>query len=231
MPNWCSNKTTITGRTDEITRMMRDATVTDDHGGQEVRLAALMPMPEILHGTTSPTPEGEFDSSKYDEWVNDPENEYWDAEKVDEVRIKHEKAVALAARAKAETGYSNWWDWQLDNWGIKWGDGEDILEQVDEGVLLTYETPWGPFSDEFFENLTNLYDVHIENLYDEPGMCFTGGSRHQGGRTIKSLYKQYPDIDFDFDEDDGWAKFCEMRDNLVDEVEAELWSTDHVASA
>jgi len=214
MPNWCSNKTTITGRIDELARMMRDATVTDDYGVQEVQLNALIPMPDILIGTVSPTPTGEYDGGYGD----------YDADRVDELRTKHNDAVALAARAKAETGYSNWWEWQWDNWGIKWGASGTCLEQDGEQIVLDYETPWGPFSDEFFEKLTNLYDVHIENMYDEPGMEFSGGSRHQGGRTIKSISKEYPKFDGGDDDDTYWDRFLEMRDELVDEIERELWA-------
>jgi len=236
MPNWCSNKTEITGPQGQVERLFQNATVTDDNGVQEVSFAALIPMPSILEGTTSPTPTGEFDSTRYDELVADPKNEYWTAEKVDEARAKHYEVLAKAEAAMAETGYSNWWDWRMDNWGIKWPDSGSVVESLDLidpdqdghiGVAVSYETPWGPFADDFWNKISRMYPgVHITTLYEEPGMCFSGGSRHYDGRLIASEYRQWDDIDFDLDEDEGWEKFSEYRDDLLGEIIAALDSAE-----
>lgn len=229
MPNWCSNKTEISGPEDQVERLLQNATVTDDHGVQEVSFAALIPMPEILIGTTSPTPTGEFDSTRYDEWVNDPENEHWTAEKVEEVRIKHYEAITKAEEALAATGYSNWWDWQLDNWGVKWGDSGSVVDALDPprdghvAVTVAYDTPWGPFADDFWNKISRMYpDIEFTNVYEEPGMCFSGGTRHHNGRMIASEHRQWDDVDFDLGEDEGWEKFTEYRDDLIGEILAAL---------
>ena len=235
MPNWCNNRTNISGTEKQITTLLRAATVTDEHNSQSIRLANLVPMPDILDGTISPTPTGEFDSSKYDEWVNDPTNEHWTAERVEEARIRHNEAVALAEQAHAETGYQNWWDWQLANWGIKWGDCDTIIqdELFDNendntvNVTLVYQTPWGPFSDKFFENISGLFGgLTISNVYEEPGMCFAGGNTYHNGKTTSSIETNYdmpevPEGD-DVDWDAYYEEAHEIREKIMDHIEATI---------
>ena len=48
MPNWCSNRATITGPRQAIEDLTRAATYTDEYGNQEIRFAELIPMPKIL---------------------------------------------------------------------------------------------------------------------------------------------------------------------------------------
>ena len=232
MPNWCNNRTNITGTKEQITTILRAATVTDEHGNQEIQLANLIPMPDILDGTISPTPSGEFDSSRYDEWVNDPTNEHWTVEAVEEARIKHNNAVALAARAHAETGYHNWWDWQLANWGIKWGDCDTVIhdelftneDQNMVNVTLVYQTPWGPFANTFFEKISEMFDVTITNVYDEPGMCFAGGSVHHAGKTTSDIQTEIPMPESPEGDDPDWDAYYEkadqMRESTMDYIES-----------
>jgi len=222
MPNWCNNRTNITGTEEQITTILRAATVTDEHGNQEIRLASLIPMPDILDGTISPTPTGEYDGGYGD----------YDTDRVDELRTKHNDAVALAARAHAETGYHNWWDWQLANWGIKWGDCDTVIhdelftneDQNMVNVTLVYQTPWGPFANTFFEKISEMFDVTITNVYDEPGMCFAGGSVHHAGKTTSDIQTEIPVPESPEGDDPDWDAYYEkadqMRESTMDYIES-----------
>jgi hypothetical protein len=54
MPNWCNNTISISGQTETIKNLWEAATAED--GGL---LSAMVPMPQELEGTTSPSPEGQ----------------------------------------------------------------------------------------------------------------------------------------------------------------------------
>jgi len=64
----------------------------------------------------------------------------------------------------AVDGYTNWYDWCVDNWGTKWDVSDEGLEYVDNGdgtsAITGYmDTAWAP---------------PIEATYHEPGMDFLG---------------------------------------------------------
>ena len=53
MPNWCNNSLTIKGQTETIKQLWEGATAEGDDGGL---LNSMVPMPQELNDTTSPTP-------------------------------------------------------------------------------------------------------------------------------------------------------------------------------
>jgi len=238
MPNWCSNKATLTGPRSTIEELTRAATYTDEHGNQEIRFAELIQMPKILEDTMSPTPEEEFPEATYRGWVDDPTNEHWTEDTLAEARIRHDEARAKAVAAFAETGFYNWYDWQHSTYGIKWGDsdGEIINETFTDSdethitLSVGYSTPWGPFDDMFWEKITAAYrDVHIEVIYEEPGMCFSGGNRYLNGETIAAAYDNWidhPDLDWDSDPDAAYDQQAEWRGEVLDRIERELYGLE-----
>ena len=89
-------------------------------------------------------------------------------------------------------GSADWYDWQIQNWGIKWGcndlDWEDDkpFKTTEEGVYqisVHYNTPWGPGE----ECLKAIFEAK-ENLsfflfYEEEGMGFAGNLFVKNGIT------------------------------------------------
>ena len=84
---------------------------------------------------------------------------------VDEVmrRIRADKTLderdislaELAVTAIVKTGYSNWYDWCVDNWGVKWDvdavhfmhPNESAFEDDEESepdLLISFDTAWAP---------------------------------------------------------------------------------------
>ena len=45
----------------------------------------------------------------------------------------------------AKYGYKNWYDWQYDKWGTKWGDCNTyLLSQIDNQLVFQLESAWSP---------------------------------------------------------------------------------------
>lgn len=84
---------------------------------------------------------------------------------VDEVmrRIREDKTLdeqdvskaELAVKAIVKTGYANWYDWCVDNWGVKWDVDAVFFMHADESafkddeksepdLIVEFETPWAP---------------------------------------------------------------------------------------
>jgi hypothetical protein len=75
----------------------------------------------------------------------------------------------------AKYGYSNWYDWSVANWGVKWDasceDGA-IIEQNENLIKVGFDTAWGaPI--EFYREMEEL-GWEVRAYYFEPGMMFCG---------------------------------------------------------
>ncbi len=66
-------------------------------------------------------------------------------------------AMLLMPRPKEEE--DNWYHWNIDNWGTKWG----CYDQDVEGDQLHFTTAWGSISDE----LLDLIGLHFPNFIFE----------------------------------------------------------------
>ena len=148
MPNWVSNTLTADGNagplaefTDFINALPGGALA----GSADGFLNAIIPMPEILHGTTAPTPSGEFDADgRYMEFVEDPTNGHWTAESYAERKAKHYINVSKAAAAHTETGFGNWYDWSVATWGTKWDCEVQLADNSDGTWCGEFATAWSP---------------------------------------------------------------------------------------
>lgn len=72
----------------------------------------------------------------------------------------------------AQTGYDNWYDWQVNNWGTKW-DPEIVSCDFDgETLSVSFDSAWSP-PIAFYEWLVEQgYEVSAN--YYEPGMDYAG---------------------------------------------------------
>ena len=77
-------------------------------------------------------------------------------------------------KAFRELGWSNWYDWSCDNWGVKW-DATDVSVEWDDydEFLRLVNSPWGP-PDVWFRklkaahpdrNMTLKYRLEDEDPY------------------------------------------------------------------
>lgn len=170
MPNWCDNSIRIVGPTNDLQRFMQATAYTpeDDSDSSNARLLTrLVPMPAILEGTTAPTPESPEPHPNWIKWLADGEITQ---ERYDEMCAGQKDRYENGQAAKAATGFSDWWEWQIKNWGTKWGDSSTRLVLHNDEITGTFVSPWGPP----VEGL-----VAISNLY--PTLSFRVMWREEGG--------------------------------------------------
>jgi hypothetical protein len=91
---------------------------------------------------------------------------------------EHEAPVrdpALTKRFTEQYGASDWYNWQVQNWGTKWDVGVDGIGAMDHdggGLHLVFQSAWAP-PIAAYEKLMEL-GFTIKAYYYEPGMCFAG---------------------------------------------------------
>lgn len=195
MPNWCTNEITITGPQDELDRLWAALVVPpadpgeprmagDDLGDvtdrEERLLTRLVPMPEVLLDTQSPAPES---PDPLPNWANFIEDGTWTKERYEAAAQQRREIYERAQRAKSETGYVSWYEWQQDVWGIKWGDCDTNLDRASPTCIEGYyETPWGPFSERFWREVTTAFPkITVNVVYREDGMYFEGVTTAKAG--------------------------------------------------
>lgn len=82
---------------------------------------------------------------------------------------------ALAKRFLEQYGATDWYEWQVKNWGTKWdvgADGQPALVQDANSLTLNFDSAWSPPT-AAYERLQEL-GFKILAYYYEPGMCFAG---------------------------------------------------------
>jgi hypothetical protein len=191
MPNHCNNEIRITFASQEDASRFLNKAHADDSIARAFR-----PMPAILDGTQSPTPEDEFDpNGRFRAWVNDPTNEYWNEELYAQHKAAHAEKVRRSADALAETGFSNWYDWADANWGTKWGDYDLDLGMHNQVVSGHFTTAWGPLCEDFWKYVSTCYPTaQILVTYDEPGMGFEGAEAYFDGECVYSESQESHDL-------------------------------------
>ena len=236
MPNWCNNEITVQGSKDDLTKMVTAMTYTDEHGSQAISLVQLFPMPEALENSHSPAPAS---PDPHPNWKVMLDNGEMTEERYNELVESNKAQYERAQMLHETTGYYSWWDWQLSNWGIKWGDCEthiynEMCENPDGTweVGIKFDTPWGPFADAFFTKISQEWNVKIANSYEEPNMAFYGfmGFTPEDG-LVYDQQGEYPELEVEYDPEDPDPYFDADNDrteNIWNDLhtwENEFWKT------
>lgn len=77
----------------------------------------------------------------------------------------------FAKQAKEETGFDNWYDWSLANWGTKWGTYDfKERERADGKYVFEFQSAWS-FPDPVFQKLAKDYPNLVFDVicFDEGG--------------------------------------------------------------
>ena len=88
--------------------------------------------------------------------------------------VENAKIIAAEESNRAKHGYSNWYDFCVNEWGTKWdigGDGAEALD-IDGGLSFSFDSAWSPPL-AAYEKLMDL-GFRIRAMYHECGMCFAG---------------------------------------------------------
>lgn len=142
---------------------------------------------------------------------------------------KQAEHLAQQESNKAKYGHKDWYDWQYDIWGTKWGDCDtDISNPLgfSDGsweVLVHYKTAWGPADAGFlkvsamFPTLLFIFD------YDEEAGFFAGTQVMQDGATVfESMYEPCSyEGEVDYDNEDSLCKYEAWKEEKTDAIFAE----------
>src|SRR5210317_1333132 len=79
----------------------------------------------------------------------------------------------------AQTGFDNWYDWRVSNWGCKWDVDTEGLEYEDNkdgtaSISGYFESPWGPPIEAYNTFCDDMDNCSLEAFYEEGGMDFAG---------------------------------------------------------
>jgi hypothetical protein len=230
MPNWCWNNITIEGDYGTLSNMdfimksegYEHAGDDDPEMGQPMRL---VPMPEVLRGTRSPAPTGDYDpEGRLQALVDDPANEHWTPEHYEEDKAEHYALIERAERAEAETGYADWYSWANNEWGTKWsmevtGYTYDT-EREPEAIYISGNTAWSP-PIELLVKISQKFGVKVSISYVEEGMDFIGASVIIDGVAYDSCgsFSDHLPDNWDWDNDDALEIHDDLRDRLIDHHE------------
>ena len=118
---------------------------------------SFIPMPEVLDGTLSPhIAPGDFING-----VNKRKNtNFLTLEEVascdDEWDSHRAKEIAKNIKAFEETGYHDWYSWNLNNWGVKWDAVRPTAKYDLLTITFSFDSPWG-CPEHFVRELSKLY--------------------------------------------------------------------------
>jgi len=118
---------------------------------------SFIPMPEVLDGTLSPhIAPGDFING-----VNKRKNtNFLTLEEVascdDEWDAHRAKEIAKNIKAFEETGYHDWYSWNLNNWGVKWDAVRPTAKYDLLTITFSFDSPWG-CPEQFVRELSKLY--------------------------------------------------------------------------
>lgn len=191
MPNWCQNQLDVTGP-EEVLRAFKD--LAQGEGGA-LSLQKLIPMPKELEGTTSPVPLS-YEVLYHGGWKKllgqpdgaiawpDFEGLKTEEEVIQHIRHKYRSWVEEAyktKRAKDATGYSDWYNWRNQHWGIKW-DIEAQLEISDSTLAYTFDSAWAPPIEALDTIAEKFPKLHFDLRFAEGGCDFAGRIKWEDGQ-------------------------------------------------
>ncbi len=96
----------------------------------------------------------------------------------DTINESEELDFNIAVPAPADIG-DGWYDWNIENWGTKWGPCYPEFPEVstEKGVTefsVIFDTAWAPPTDWFNALAARHPEVTVALAYSEPGMGFEG---------------------------------------------------------
>lgn len=80
---------------------------------------------------------------------------------------------AVQAKLNEEKyGYSNWYDYCINEWGTKWDVDAEVLMATDNSIDLSFDSAWSPPIG-WYEKVTEL-GFDVDAYYYEPGAAYCG---------------------------------------------------------
>lgn len=176
MPNHVSHVVRVTGPQHDVQRFF---TMHFDCGGDAFDFDKIIPQPDIISQTESSTVAENgaalilMSSANPFSPVTGLREAQWEriSQEVDlpgarppeiakaylDMNPDYREKGAIRLKAAAETGYTDWYRWNIDHWGTKWGSYEVEFEEPEGGVFeFLFQSAWSPPLP-VFEALVKLY--------------------------------------------------------------------------
>lgn len=178
MPYWTTNWVTIKGDKKEIKALLGDCFDFNE----------IIPMPETLNITNGAITdeavrfyETDITSDRYMDLSDEPESKdlsyLWTPIYgiCEEPRSRADlKALGrIALENEKKYGFRDWFGWQAENWGTKWGACDVIANETKDGFTYQFNTPWAMPMPIFIKLCRLLHSCEIlwqwldERLLDE----------------------------------------------------------------
>ena len=186
MPNWVINRIFITGPEDKIKEFEDQVLDLSEDAENVFSFHKICLTPEALVNTISPNPrpeikkvinqKGEEETIEvYPMFINQWEikSAIERGETPPEPIPCNNATPQMCEELIRKYGRSNWYDWQLFNWGTKWDAKESFYNK--EEKMLQFETAWTCPS-ELIQKMADLYpQIRFDGVYaDEDIGCNSG---------------------------------------------------------
>ena len=153
MPNWVMNELTCIFQGSEELQSFKSKV------DEKNLYNSFFPMPEILQDTQSPDISVEKLILEYNEKTNLKAMGLTEIIKSNHLLYSGIAEQALKnQQAYIETGYTNWYDWSIDNWGVKWDTSNLQAKELSDfnTVIYSFDSPWDT-PEHFVIELSKLY--------------------------------------------------------------------------
>ena len=192
MPNWVISRIQISGPEDKI-KEFEDKVLDLSEGAEEVfSFKRIAPVPEELVNTISPNPKPKIVSVKgkdgevsevhlYPVFINE-----WEISKAiaagetpPEGILCNNSTPEMSESLILKYGRSNWYDWQMLNWGTKWDANNSFYNREDR--ILQFETAWtcpGALIDKMIDMFP---DLTFEGTFADEDFGSNAGYIEKGG--------------------------------------------------
>ena len=204
MPNHVTTQCVITGPDKELERLRTTVIGVPEGDDQEtLDFNLIIPMPETLKSTIA----GSDANLGIEVLTGKPKpcifagissHSYLDSQRIqelgianiDELRAWAEKerpdaieAGKAAIAAHRETGFYDWYDWSIANWGTKWNSYRFSIDNADvvaDRLSILFDTAWG-FPGQIFEKLARTFPtLRFECTCFDEGWFFAGRGAFNG---------------------------------------------------
>ena len=88
------------------------------------------------------------------------------------------------AKALRNTGYLDWYEWSIANWGTKWDAYSIRVEETDDKLIYQFDTAWSPPTP-FIEKMVETFQMlDFEHWYFDEGHNFWGIACYSAGEQV-----------------------------------------------
>lgn len=222
MPNWCYQHMTAYGNAEDTEKFLNAVKTKDSDGNDMVGLNHLFPCPQELRDTTA----GFYTAEPNENWSKMLASGEITQEHYDGLVQRNADGYAKDMENLAKHGYKNWYDWQCDNYGTKWGACEMRIDDTfvnSNGVTVTsfyFESAWGP-ADRLIAKVSGMFPnmVFSMSATEESNAFAIAGVWHNGELVSEAEINSDFEVEGDMDDDDWYEKYCDKQNEIRDSLD------------